>query len=632
MSRRAWKVGVLALVAAFLTACASRQTPTVPDKVASPEAAGPVADGPVAEAEAYLHAWAAGDFAAMRRAALNPPAHFEAMHRQFRDGLRIASSQFELGPFQRDGDATVATYRAAHLLRGLGEWEVEGTLRFVRHQGPWRLQWTPAVLHPEARDGDRFSRTRTAPQRADILDARGALLTPQGEVITIGVDPSRVRNMADVAAALQFQTGVSTARFDAAMRAPGAATSRFVPIVDLPPEHYQQVRPALAPVPGIFFRRKSARTSADGFASHTLGRVGEVTAELLPQMGPTYLPGDLVGLSGLERAYEVQLAGSPSGDVLLMRAWGETQVLFHFEGEPGAPLSTTLRREVQAAAEAALEGVTHPAALVAVDSATGAILAVASRPLSQPLHRALTGRYPPGSTFKVVTTEALLAQGMRVDSPVACPPTAMVRSKSFRNFEGESLGDTTLRQVFAHSCNTAFVTLATGLGGDALSAAARRFGFDVPYAPGLTSAGASFPAPADAIELAAAAIGQGRVLATPLHMASVAAAAETGEWRAPFLVEGLDGGPSSPLSDGVRAPLTTLMRAVVTEGSGKAGRSVPGLAGKTGTAEFGTVAPLPTHAWFIGFRKGVGFAVLVEGGGVGGRVAAPIAAKFAGAL
>ncbi|WP_237078988.1 penicillin-binding transpeptidase domain-containing protein [Myxococcus xanthus] len=615
-------------MAAFLAACASRPVTPVP----LPVPAGPVVTGPVAEAEAYLRAWAAGDVASMQRAAVNPPAYFEVMHQQFRDGLRIVSSQFELGPFQRDGDARVATYRAVHLLRGLGEWELEGALRFVRHQGQWRVQWTPATLHPEAREGDLFSRTRTAPQRADILDAQGTPLTLQGEVITIGVDPTRVRNRADVATALQTHSGVSTAQFDAALSAAGTATSRFVPIIDLSPARYQQVRPALAPVPGIFFRRKSARTPEDGFAAHTLGRVGEVTAELLPQMGPTYLPGDLVGLSGLERAYEVQLAGSPSGDILLMRPSGKTQVLFHFEGEPGAPLATTLRREVQAAAEAALDGVAHPAALVAVDSATGAILAVASRPLAQPLHRALTGRYPPGSTFKVVTTEALLARGMRVDSPVACPPMTMVRTKPFRNFEGESLGDTTLRQVFAHSCNTAFVTLATGLGSDALSAAARRFGFDVPYFPGLTSAGASFPAPTDAIELAAAAIGQGRVLATPMHMASVAAAAESGEWRAPYLVEGLDGGPSSLLSNGVRAPLSALMRAVVMEGSGRAGRQVPGLGGKTGTAEFGTVAPLPTHAWFIGFRKGVGFAVLVEGGGVGGRVAAPIAAKFAGAL
>ncbi|WP_144429812.1 penicillin-binding transpeptidase domain-containing protein [Myxococcus hansupus] len=617
----------------LLTACASQQVQPPVRPSPSPTAPSPVrAPGPDAEAEAYLRAWAAGDLAAMRRAVAEPPARFEALHQAFRDGLRITASEFELGDVQSDGDSARVTYHAVHQLRGLGEWALEGTLHFVRQQGPWRVRWTPAVLHPDVRDGDRFSRTRTTPERADILDARGALLTLQGEVIAIGVDPTRIRNRADVASVLQAHLGVPPAHLDAALNAAGPVTSRFVPIIDIPQERYQQVRPTLAPVPGIFFRRKSARTPVDGFASHTLGRVGEVTAELLPQLGVTYLPGDLVGLSGLERAYEVQLAGSPSGDVILTRPSGETRVLFHFDGEPGAPLTTTIRREVQAAAEAALESVTQPAALVAVDSATGAVLAVASRPLSQPLHRALTGRYPPGSTFKVVTTEALLARGMRTDSPVDCPPVTMVRTKPFRNFEGESMGTTTLRQVFAHSCNTAFVTMATQLGKEALGAAARRFGFDVPYFPGLTSAASSFPTPVDDIELAAAAIGQGRVLATPLHMASVAAAAESGEWRAPYLVEGLEDGPSSELADGVRKPLSVLMRAVVMEGSGKAGRQVSGLGGKTGTAEFGTVPPLPTHAWFIGFRKGIGFAVLVEGGGVGGRVAAPIAAKFAGAL
>ncbi|HEX8537983.1 MAG TPA: penicillin-binding transpeptidase domain-containing protein, partial [Cystobacter sp.] len=158
------------------------------------------------------------------------------------------------------------------------------------------------------------------------------------------------------------------------------------------------------------------------------------------------------------------------------------------------------------------------------------------------------------------------------------------------------------------------------------------FGFDVAYNVGLPSPGASFPMPRDDAERAAAAIGQGRVLATPLHMASVAAAAESGRWHSPYLLTELSGGPSAPLASGTRAPLQALMRAVVTEGSGRAAVGVTGLAGKTGTAEFGTGTPLPTHAWFIGFRQGIGFAVLVEGGGVGGRVAVPIAARFAAAL
>lgn len=594
---------------------------------------GRPADGPVEEAESYLQSWAAGDVAGMKRAVAAPPASFEEQHQRFRDGLRILSSRFELGRVEREGELAVATFRATHLLRGLGEWEVEGTLPFIRLEGQWRVRWSPAVLHPGASEGDRFSRTRTRAERADILDARGEPLTRVGEVFSIGINPSRVRSREAVATALQAQLGVAPERLDTALGAAGEAADRFVPLIDVRPERYQQVRPVLEPVPGIFFRRKSARLSpAEGFAVHTLGRVGDVTAELLEQLGPAWQSGDVVGISGLERTYEAQLAGKPSGEVLLTSASGDTRVLFRFEGEPGTPLSTTLHPGLQAAAEAALEGVTQPAALVAVDSNTGAILAVASRPLSQPLHRALTGRYPPGSTFKVVTAEALLAKGMAPDAPAPCPPTARVGGKTFRNFEGEALGDTTLRRSFALSCNTAFVTLAAGLGSQALAEAARRFGFDVQYQAGLPSAGASFPPPRDAAELAAAAIGQGRVLATPLHLASVAAAAESGQWRAPYLVEGLDEGPSAPLADGTHAPLKALMRAVVTEGSGHAAADVPGLAGKTGTAEFGSGTPLPTHAWFIGYRNGVGFAVLVEGGGVGGRVAAPIAARFAATL
>lgn len=619
MSWRRWRVGVVAVVSLFLSACASVR--------------GRPADGPVAEAEAYLHAWAANDVAALRRAVAGPPANFEEQHQRFRDGLRVVSSRFELDRVEPNGESATATFRAVHVLRGLGEWELRGTLSFVRREGRWRVQWTPAVLHPAAREGDRFSRTRTWLERAQLLDAHGEPLTHVGEVITIGVDPSRVRSRADLTSALQTQLEVDPARVEKVLNAAGAAAERFVPIIDVRPERYQLVRPALAPVPGIFFRKKTARLSpSEGFASHTLGRVGEVTAELLTTLGPLYLPGDIVGLSGLERAFEPQLAGTPSGEVLLTRASGEAQVLFRFEGKPGTPLTTTLRPALQTAAEAALDGVAQPAALVAVDSETGAVLAIASRPLSQPLHRALTGRYPPGSTFKVVTTEALLARGMEVDAPASCPPTVAVKGKTFRNFEDEALGNTTLRGVFAHSCNTAFVLLSASLGGKALGEAARRFGFDVEYHPGLPSSGGTFPAPRDAVELAASSIGQGRVLATPLHLASVAAAAESGRWRAPYLVTDLREGPSVSLADGARGALHVLMRAVVTGGTGKGASGVPELAGKTGTAEFGTVPPLPTHAWFIGFRKGIAFAVLVEGGGVGGRVAAPIAARFAAAL
>jgi cell division protein FtsI/penicillin-binding protein 2 len=590
-------------------------------------------DGPRQEAQAYLQAWAAGDFAALRRQVAGPPATLEEQHQRFQSELRILSSRFELGRIELQEESAVASFHATHLLQGLGAWEVEGTLHLVRRQGRWWVRWSPAVLHPEAREGSRFSRTRTRPERAGLLDGRGEPLTQPGEVITIGVEPRRIQNRAAVAGALQAQVGLEPARLQKALSAPGVAPERFLPLIDVRPERYQQVRPALAPVPGIFFRRKPARLSpAEGFAAHTLGRVGEVTAELLPRLGPGYQPGDTVGLSGLELAYEPHLAGTASGEVRLLLPSGKVRVLHHFEGSPGVPLHTTLLPEVQEAAEAALDGVVQPAALVAVDSRTGALLAVASRPLEQPLNRAFAGRYPPGSTFKTVTAEALLATGVGVDSRVPCPASVMAGGRPFRNFEGESLGETRLRQAFAHSCNTAFVLMAAALKPGALEAAAHRFGFDVPYHPGLPSPGASFPPPRDGVEQAAAAIGQGRVLATPLHMASVAAAAESGRWHAPFLLADSAQGPSAALAAGTPAPLRTLLRAAVTEGTGQAAAGIDGMAGKTGTAEFGSGTPPPTHAWFIGFHRGIGFAVLVEGGGVGGRVAVPIAARFISAL
>jgi cell division protein FtsI/penicillin-binding protein 2 len=169
------------------------------------------------------------------------------------------------------------------------------------------------------------------------------------------------------------------------------------------------------------------------------------------------------------------------------------------------------------------------------------------------------------------------------------------------------------------------------------------------------------PPPSDQADLAAEAFGQGRVTASPLQMALVAATAAEGRWHHPHLVPttsgsggtdntggsggtdstaGSDGSGSNnsggsepakspdPLDAKVAATLRTLMRQVVTEGTA-APAGLPGkVAGKTGTAEFGTGDPLPTHAWFIGFRGDLAFAVVVEDGGVGGRVAAPAAARF----
>jgi cell division protein FtsI/penicillin-binding protein 2 len=303
-----------------------------------------------------------------------------------------------------------------------------------------------------------------------------------------------------------------------------------------------------------------------------------------------------------------------------------------FTAKPGTAVQTSLDLHTQQVAEAALNGLKQPAALVAIRASTGEVLAAVSRPDSTPFDRSLQGQYPPGSTFKVITSAALLASGLTPDSPTTCPKTLTVDGRAFKNFEGESALDISFLRAFAVSCNTAFITLAGKLTGAQLITAAGQFGFGTNLQPGVPVFGGQIPPPVDDVEKVASAIGQGRVLASPLQMAAVAAAVDGGTYHAPRLVVGApdDTAKAIALAPPVVAGLHTMMAAVVSSGTGtpaNVGGSPP-VYGKTGTAEFGNATPPMTHAWFIGFRGDVAFAIVVEGGGVGGTVAGPIAAKF----
>ncbi|HZB33456.1 MAG TPA: penicillin-binding transpeptidase domain-containing protein [Streptosporangiaceae bacterium] len=299
-----------------------------------------------------------------------------------------------------------------------------------------------------------------------------------------------------------------------------------------------------------------------------------------------------------------------------------------FPGRRANRTRTTLDRRLQAAADRAVTAMSEPAAIVAVRPSTGEILAVADR--LDAGRAAFLGRYPPGSAFKVVTAAALLADGMSATTSVDCPGVAHVGERTIR---GVNLGRTSLRRAFADSCNTTFARLAADrVGADRLAATARAFGFGGPLAPGVPAARGEFPVPDGTTELAEAAFGQGRVQASPLSMALVAAAAANGTWRPPRLVAARliaeRGDPVQPRhAIAHAAALRSMMRAVVTDGTAARAGLPSGVSGKTGTAEYGS-ADAGAHAWFIGFTGDLAFAVLVPGGGSGANAAAPLAARF----
>jgi len=591
---------------------------------------------PAPTARAYLADWGDSDWDAMAARVEQPPAGFADAHQQVVDDLHVASARYRLDSVDTDrgGSRAVARYRATLHLTGLGNWRYDGTLSLHRSGDRWLVDWTPAAIHPDLREGRHLERTRTVPTRAPILDADGKPLAYGRPGRIIGVEPQAIKDLDQLKAAFQQQLHIAPAKIDEALHAPGVQPDHFVTLTTVDVATYDRVSPVIYPLPGTRFRDTFIRGGPSAaFAAHVLGHTGEATAEKLADLGEPYQVGDQVGLTGLEARYERQLAGTPSGEIRVVGAGDKTiKTVGHIDGHKPEPLRTTLDPKVQAAVEAVLGNTERPIAIVVVDKDSN-VRAVASRPLDE-FNRAFGGAYPPGSTFKVVTTTALLGAGVTADTPVECAPTINAGGRQFKNFERSSLGRVPFGLAFAQSCNTAFISAASRLSNDQMTAAAEKFGFNTDYSVGLDTKGGSFPTPRDATEHAAEAIGQGRITASPLHMATVAAATIDGTWNPPVLLPDASSssGGGRPAGGALGLPtarrLHSLMERVVREGSGKAA-AVPGadIAGKTGTAEFGEGNPPPTHAWFIGTRGDLAVAVLVEGGGVGGEVAAPIAGK-----
>jgi penicillin-binding protein A len=390
--------------------------------------------------------------------------------------------------------------------------------------------------------------------------------------------------------------------------------------------------------------------------------------------------------TGLERAEDSVLNGSDQ------RLFGRRLADFFTGRDPrGGNVDTTIRPEVQQAAwDAMQQGCNGPCkgAVVALEPATGKILAMVSAPSYDPnllathdvaeqaaawerlrddpdsplMNRAISETYPPGSTFKVITTAAALQDGATPDTQLTAAPQIPLpdSTATLENFGGSSCGGaptTTLQYAFAHSCNTAFVQLGIDTGADALRSAAQSVGLDTPPAPiPLQVAESTLGSIPDAAALGMSSIGQKDVALTPLQNAMVAATvANKGVTMQPYLVDSLKGPDLANIATTVPAEqrrampaqvadtLTDLMVAAEQVTQQKGAIAGVQIASKTGTAEHGTdPRNTPPHAWYIAFAPAqapkVAVAVLVENGGnrleaTGGALAAPIGrATIAAAL
>ncbi|MEU8163079.1 penicillin-binding transpeptidase domain-containing protein [Micromonospora parva] len=549
-------------------------------------------------------------------------------------------------------DIATTTVQVEWTLPGQTRWAYDREVRLA-HGGDdqWQVIWEPTVVHERLAKGDRLALRRDTGARAAVLDNAGQPLVTPRPVVRVGVQPNGVADIKklvkDLDAAFKairpaLVPGVDLT--DLPNRVAEAEPGAFVEVVSLREEAYRQIKPRIYDLPGTkFISDKIDLAPTREFARALLGTVDPAQADDIAAHPDRYVVGDLVGHGGLQGRYDERLRGGPGLTVVVERPaeGGKLEPtgteLFRREPQPGQALKTTLDVAVQNAADGALRGEARRSALVALRVSDGAVLAAANGPGPAGENLAFNAQVPPGSTFKMVSTLGLLDRGaVTLDGPVACPKAFTVDGRSFKNSDNFELGSVPFRTDFAKSCNTAFAALAPKLGGDGLAAAGRTLGLEGQWDLGTDAFTGKVSTGGSPAEQAAASFGQGTTLVSPLAMAGATAAVARGHFEQPKLL--IDPAPAKPAPAGEQlkpesvAALRTMMREVVTTGTGSALKDVPGeVYGKTGTAEYDD-NPAHTHAWFVGWRGDVAFAVFVEKGGASTASAVPIAERFLRAL
>lgn len=573
-------------------------------------------DGPEDAASAFVAAWSAGDDAGAAALTDDPPAAAELLA-DVRAELAPAGLVTEIGQVRTATDRATASVNVAWDLGQGRTWSYLGELELDRAPDTelgWQVRWAPTVLHPQLAARQRLVLRTAVAQPAPVVDRGGVPLLEATPVVTVLLDRLATGDLPAVTGALADALSPLEPSITAQSVTDGAARTpdgQAYPVAVLRDTDYRRVKTAIHDLPGVRF----------------------VTSERL--LAPDAGFGRQV-LPGVRTAMAARLDGVAGWAVLAVDGSGATVATLVEEAPaPGSTVAIGMDRAVQTAAEDAVEPVAQQAMLVAVAPSTGELLAVAQNdPADAEGAVALTGRYPSGSTFKIVTAAAAIrGSGLSITSPVPCPGSTVIGGRPIPNSGGFDLGTVPLLTAFARSCNTTFAQLGAQLGPDALPAAAVALGLGADFAvPALTTVTGSVPPSDDPVQRAENGFGQGQVLASPLGMALVAATVARG---APVVPQLIAGRPTEVLRPAtvpepvVMEQLRVMMRAVVTEGTATRLAGSGDVRGKTGTAEFGS-AGNGAHGWFVGYRGDVAFAVLVVNGG-SAEPAIAVAERFLGA-
>jgi penicillin-binding protein 2 len=596
--------------------------------------------------------------------------------------ITLIALETQLVSLLQDGPQGQAAYRLIMDTLLVGRIEMDNLMPLSYTDGRWGVIWSPGLVFRELEGGNILRLFRRAPSRGNIYDRYGAGLAVEDQMVTVGVVPGQIEGEERLLAELGWILGLEATSIKEKYAL--ARPDWYVPIGTLSFEASQAHYSTLTSLPGVVLRDKWVRAYRDGgLAAHLLGYMGRIEQdEQAGWMAKGYSGDELVGKAGLERWGEPYLAGQRGGTLVVLTPAGRQLVTIKEQtAVQSRSIYTTLDKRLQQVAEATLGD--EWGAIVALDPNTGQILAVASHPTFDPnlfimgidsgqwqvlandasrplVNRATQGTYPPGSVFKIVTMAAALEEGgLTPGSTFSCPGIWYGLGKDWPKtcWLERGHGQVNLVQALTVSCDITFYELGKRLyelDPALLPRYARLFGLGAPTGLGVAEEVAGLVPdpdwkiaelseawfPGDSVNLA---VGQGYLLVTPLQVAvMVAAVGNGGTLYRPQLV--LKVAASSEEPEEVfepqelgRLPIEPETLSAIQEGllgavaspGGTAYQAFEGMevavAGKTGTAENPDGDP---HAWFAGYAPAdapqIAVVVLVENGGEGSQVAAPL--------
>ncbi|MFI6596132.1 penicillin-binding transpeptidase domain-containing protein [Nonomuraea sp. NPDC050536] len=579
----------------------------------------------------FLVGWQSEDYSLAAGRTDGDPATVRKALAATKLDLDAASFRFKVKSMSQDGDEAKATFGVEiDLGENVPLWGYTSTLPLHRVGGQWMVRWSPSVLHPKLKDGQRFA-VKTEPRpRERINDRTGVPLQTNDILYVAGVTPDKVGAQApQVVAELAKITGFPEDRL--LSRIQSSPPSDFVPLVTFGRSRYKALASRLSDLEklGVQTQPQPQPVRPDN-PKDIIGKVTALTPEREQKLGGPQRAGDSVGLTGLQAAYQDELTGSTRIQVITLdlKTGKQADLLQEWQGRLNSAVTTTIDSGVQRAAENAVVD-TDAAALVAVQASSGEIRAVATKTYNQATD-ALAGKFPPGTTFSIVAADALLKAGVKPGQKLPCPAERTVGGAKFEQASQTTSTTPTVQDNFARGCVTALAALARRVNASALSQSATNLGIGVPWKLPLTSFNGTLPT-LDSDAAKAKAIAGQNVEVSPLSMALVAGAVASGTWHPPVLVTApTKPDPAAavvpvappkpvPLQPAVRTTLTSMMRAGVrgTAHAAQAGSS----------QVYGVSATAKDLTWFVGWQGDVAVAVLARNSD-----AAAVAGRFFGGL